>query len=228
MRGRRSPSDEKYQAIPRPPVDVKLVHELAATHRVAVAVGSRPAQLPQRLLGRDLFFWLDRTGLMRMPSTSRLARRIRVRGDIVIGTRTNALRRSGVEFRTRLTDLTDHTARFADGTAAAVDAVVWATGYRSDYGWLDVPGVVVDGGVRHEAGIPMSAACTSSACRGRPTGAPGCSASSRGTRQRSPTASTPRRTNGGTAQLPAWPVHDERSVPVLPAGDGERPKERAC
>jgi len=155
MRGRRSPSDEKYQAIPRPPVDVKLVHELAATHRVAVAVavGSRPAQLPQRLLGRDLFFWLDRTGLMRMPSTSRLARRIRVRGDIVIGTRTNALRRSGVEFRPRLTDLTDHTARFADGTAAAVDAVVWATGYRSDYGWLDVPGVVVDGGVRREAGI---------------------------------------------------------------------------
>lgn len=132
---------------------LQIAEELAATHRVTVSVGSRPAQLPQRLLGRDLFFWLDRIGLMRMPSTSRLARRIRARGDIVIGARTSALRRSGVEFRPRLTGFTDHTSRFADGTTAAVDAVVWATGYHSDYSWLHIPDVVVDGQVRHEAGI---------------------------------------------------------------------------
>jgi putative flavoprotein involved in K+ transport len=30
---------------------------------------------------------------------------------------------------------------------------VWATGYRPDYSWLHVPGVLDDaGGVRHEAG----------------------------------------------------------------------------
>ena len=35
-----------------------------------------------------------------------------------------------------------------------MDAVVWATGYRSDYSWLHVPGVVDDtGGIRHRAGI---------------------------------------------------------------------------
>jgi hypothetical protein len=34
-----------------------------------------------------------------------------------------------------------------------VDAVVWATGYRSDYSWLHVPGVIDDGHVRHEAGV---------------------------------------------------------------------------
>jgi putative flavoprotein involved in K+ transport len=30
---------------------------------------------------------------------------------------------------------------------------VWATGYRPDHSWLHVPGVVVDGQVRHEAGV---------------------------------------------------------------------------
>ena len=30
---------------------------------------------------------------------------------------------------------------------------MWATGYRSDHSWLDVPGVVVDGQVRHTAGV---------------------------------------------------------------------------
>jgi hypothetical protein len=30
--------------------------------------------------------------------------------------------------------------------------VVWATEYRTDYSWLHVPGVIVDGAVRHDAG----------------------------------------------------------------------------
>jgi putative flavoprotein involved in K+ transport len=131
---------------------LQIADELAATHRVTVAVGSRPAQLPQRLLGRDLFFWLDRTGLMTKPATSRLARRIRSRGDLVIGTRISALRRRGVTFRPRLTTFTDHTAHFGDGTSTPVDAVVWATGYRSDYRWLHIPGVIADGQVQHDAG----------------------------------------------------------------------------
>jgi putative flavoprotein involved in K+ transport len=34
-----------------------------------------------------------------------------------------------------------------------VDAVVWATGYRPDYSWLHVPGVLDDtGNVRHRGG----------------------------------------------------------------------------
>ena len=32
-------------------------------------------------------------------------------------------------------------------------AVVWATGYRSDYTWIDVPGVLRDGRVVHARGV---------------------------------------------------------------------------
>jgi putative flavoprotein involved in K+ transport len=100
-----------------------------------------------------LFFWLSKAGFFTMPADSRLARRIRARGgDLVIGTRSRDLRRRGIGFRPRLTGLDGRTARFADGSSWEVDAVVWATGYRSDYSWLHVPGVVVDGQVRHTAG----------------------------------------------------------------------------
>ena len=34
-----------------------------------------------------------------------------------------------------------------------VDAVVWATGYRPDYSWLHIPGVVSDGTVHHHKGM---------------------------------------------------------------------------
>ncbi|WP_243060044.1 NAD(P)-binding domain-containing protein [Nocardioides sp. SR21] len=34
-----------------------------------------------------------------------------------------------------------------------VDAIVWATGYRPDYGWLDVPVVDEKGRLRHDGGV---------------------------------------------------------------------------
>jgi putative flavoprotein involved in K+ transport len=132
---------------------LQIAAELSATQAVTVAVGTRPTELPQHIAGRDLFFWLTRSGFFTVPAHSRIARRLRARGDLVIGTRSRTLRRRGVDFRQRLTDLDGRTARFADGTTVDVDAVVWATGYRPDYSWLHVPGAVVDGAVRHTAGI---------------------------------------------------------------------------
>lgn len=131
---------------------LQIARELNETSSVTVATGSRPPELPQRLLGRDLFTWLDRIGFMSLSATSRLGRRLRARGDIVIGTSTAKLRREGIDFRPRLTGFTGRTARFANGTATRADAVIWATGYRSDYSWLDIPEVLDDGRPRHRGG----------------------------------------------------------------------------
>jgi putative flavoprotein involved in K+ transport len=132
---------------------LQIAAELADTCSVTVAVGSRPTELPQRIAGRDLFFWLTRSGFFTVPTDSRIARRLRTRGDLVIGTRSRELRRRGMDFRPRLTDVAGRTAVFVDGTSLDVDAVVWATGYRTDYSWLHVPGAVVDGRFRHTAGV---------------------------------------------------------------------------
>jgi putative flavoprotein involved in K+ transport len=132
---------------------LQIAAELAEACTVTVAVGSKPLELPQRIAGRDLFFWLTKSRFFSVPTHSRLARRLRARGDLVIGTRTATLRDRGIDFRPRLTGFTGDSARFADDSTLDVDAVVWATGYRSDYSWLHVPGAVVDGQVRHEAGV---------------------------------------------------------------------------
>lgn len=132
---------------------LQIAAELAGSCAVSVAVGSKPPELPQHIAGRDLFFWLTRAGFFSVQASSRIARRLRQRGDLVIGTRSRAMRKRGVDFRPRLAGFTGRAARFADGSTADVDAVVWATGYRSDYSWLHVPGVVVDGQVQHDAGV---------------------------------------------------------------------------
>ena len=43
--------------------------------------------------------------------------------------------------------------RFADGGTVQARTVIWATGFRSDYSWIDVPGVLTNGTVAHRRGV---------------------------------------------------------------------------
>ncbi|ROP37237.1 flavin-containing monooxygenase [Saccharothrix texasensis] len=132
---------------------VQIAEELARTHRVTLAVGARQPALPQRLLGRDLFTWLESLGVMRVPADTRLGRRLRER-DPLIGASLRRLRRQGVLVRNRVTSVREDRIHTADGHDIAPTTVVWATGYRADYSWLDIPGAVgTDGWPQQTAGV---------------------------------------------------------------------------
>jgi putative flavoprotein involved in K+ transport len=131
----------------------QIAEELAATRKVHLAVGTRVPSLPQRLLGKDLFWWLSAIGFMKISTDSRLGRRLAKR-DVLIGSSPRRLRRSGVTLRGRLTGADGRRAVFDDGSEEDVDAVVWATGYRSDLSWIGVPGIQdVSGRVVHRRGV---------------------------------------------------------------------------
>jgi putative flavoprotein involved in K+ transport len=149
------------QALPAGPVLVvgggnsgfQIAEELAATRTVDLSIATTYPMLPQRLRGRDLFWWLTRLGLMRVTVDSRLGRRASHR-EFVIGTNRKRLERAGVRFRPRLVDAEGRTVRFADHSLVEdVGVVVWATGYRPDYAWIDIPGVVREGHVVHRRGV---------------------------------------------------------------------------
>ena len=118
----------------------QIAEELAATRKVDLAVGRRVPSLPQRLLGKDLFWWLTGVGFMKVSTDSRLGRKLAKR-DVLIGSSARRLRRSGVTLRGRLTKAVGRRALFEDGSEQDVDAIVWATGYRPDFSWIDIPGV---------------------------------------------------------------------------------------
>src|SRR3954449_7367762 len=80
----------------------QIAKELSATRTVHLAVGSRQTPLPQRLLGRDVFWWLTRLGLLDKSVDSRLGRRAQDR-DTLIGSSPRELRRAfGVPLRPRV------------------------------------------------------------------------------------------------------------------------------
>jgi putative flavoprotein involved in K+ transport len=130
----------------------QIAKELSATHRVVLSVGSRQKPLPQRLLGRDLFWWLTKAGILNKNIESRLGRKLSTR-DTLIGSSPRELeRRYGVELKPRAAGSDGRTVRFEDGSELALDAVIWATGYRPDYSWIRLP-VFDDGRLRHRRGV---------------------------------------------------------------------------
>jgi putative flavoprotein involved in K+ transport len=131
----------------------QIAEELAGSRQVDLSVGTEYPLLPQRVLGRDLFWWLTRLRLLRVPAGSRVGGRMQARGEFVIGADRRRLAAAGVRFRPRLIATAGRTAGFADGSDLDVDVVVWATGYGSDHTWIDVPGVVRDGRVVHRRGV---------------------------------------------------------------------------
>ncbi len=131
----------------------QIAKELSATHKVILSVGSRQTPLPQRLAGRDVFWWLTKTHILSATVESRLGSRLQHR-DTLIGSSPRELERQyGVELKPRATRASEHAVAFEDGSDVEVDAVIWATGYRPDYSWIDVPIFDPDGRLRHRRGV---------------------------------------------------------------------------
>ena len=134
----------------------QIAEELSGSREVHLAIGSRQTPLPQRILGRDLFWYLDTTGLIRKTTASRIGKLIRKREDTLIGSNPRRARRHGIELHGRAVAAAGSTVSFADGTELDVRGVIWATGFRVDHSWIDVPVFDENGRAVHERGVTSS------------------------------------------------------------------------
>jgi putative flavoprotein involved in K+ transport len=131
----------------------QIARELSATHRVVLSVGSRQTPLPQRLLGRDLFWWLTKMRILDKTVESRLGRKLSTRETLIGSSPRELKKRYGVALKPRVIHADGRTVRFQDGTEQEVSAVIWATGYRPDYSWIKLPILDADGRLRHRRGV---------------------------------------------------------------------------
>ena len=130
----------------------QIAAELAQSREVHLAVGARQTPLPQRILGRDLFRYLEATRLMNKTVTSRIGQRMKDK-ETLIGSSPRRARRRGIKIRPRATGAQGSKVTFADGSEVAVDAVVWATGFRLDHSFVELPVFDARGQVKHQRGI---------------------------------------------------------------------------
>jgi putative flavoprotein involved in K+ transport len=133
----------------------QIAEELAASRAVHMSIGSRQTPLPQRLLGRDLFWYLDATGLIHKPRDSLIGRRAQGR-DTLIGSSPRTLRHRGVVLHPRTVEAAGTTVTFEDGATLEPGAVLWATGFGIDHSFVDVPVFDDRGHLVHKRGVTES------------------------------------------------------------------------
>jgi len=127
--------------------------DLAAARHTFLS-GRNAGYIPIGLIHNRLSLWLadhvltTDTGLGRKMGEAH-----RDRGAPLVRLKPKEIEAAGVERVPRVESVVDGMPRLADGRVLDVAAVVWATGYRLDFGWIELP-IFDDGGYPvHHRGV---------------------------------------------------------------------------
>lgn len=135
----------------------QIAVELSSSRNVTVSSGRRLFFLPKLIGKRSFVWWLDVLHISRISVTSRLAKYIQIPEPIVGLELKRLLKANKVKKKKRTIKLHEQKADFQDGTTMAVDNVIWATGFRQDYSWIDIDGVTdqVSQPIHHKGISPL-------------------------------------------------------------------------
>lgn len=115
-------------------------NELAANHIVYLATGKKRKLLPEKILGKSSLYWLNKFGALQAPPTTPIGWYLKkTDGFPDRGQGLDKLQHKGIHIMPKLEKAEGRIAYFADQSAAEVDAVIWAIGYRDDSEWISIP-----------------------------------------------------------------------------------------
>lgn len=127
---------------------------LAKRCRVTLATGTSRGLPPNRVLGKDLFWWLKSLGILDAGNASLIAKILKKRNPVPCADFNNKqLKKLGVTITSRLLDCAYDTLTFAEGNINNVDMVIWATGYKDNTHWLQLPHCIDEHGFIHNQGL---------------------------------------------------------------------------
>jgi putative flavoprotein involved in K+ transport len=118
----------------------QIALDLAATHRTLLS-GGRPRRVgPERILGKSAFWWMEKLGLLAASRDAMVGKYMR-RTDPFPGKHLELanLVKHGIESVPRVMAADGRGVTFGDGRAVEVSAVIWASGYRENTTWVDIP-----------------------------------------------------------------------------------------
>ena len=136
--------------------------ELSRTHRVLLSGPStgqipvRHGTLPARLGFRVFRFVGHRVIRVDTPIGRKLGPKFLAGGDPLIRTKLKDLLAAGVERVPRVVGIRDGMPVLEDDRVIDVSNVVWCTGFRTEFGWIDLPAFGDDGQPMHDRGVVES------------------------------------------------------------------------
>lgn len=135
----------------------QIATELSQTRKVYLSTGHKIVFVPRNIFGRSIFWWLDKLHLSEISVDSKLSTFFKGSEPIVGLELKKLIQEKKVIIKKRTVDLQDQQAIFKDGSQIKVDNIIWATGYKPDYSWLHVDGVIDKGNqpIHHRGESPV-------------------------------------------------------------------------
>ena len=140
----------------------EIAFELSRTHRTWLA-GKEAGQIPVRHgtirahLGFQVFLFVGHHVLtLRTPIGRRALRKLDTKAAPLVRVRSKDLARAGVERVARVAGVRDGQPLLEDGQVLEVENVIWCTGFRRDFPWIDLPVFGEEGRPEHQRGVVPS------------------------------------------------------------------------
>jgi len=136
----------------------QIAAEISQKRKTYLSTSQRLMFLPLVIKNKSVFWWFDKVGILKATSKSFIGKLIQKRGDPIFGLELKyAIQNGNIVIKNRSIDVQGNKVIFQDNTFLDVHNIIWATGFTSDYSWLNVSGVLdFEGKPIHDRGITNS------------------------------------------------------------------------
>lgn len=133
----------------------QIAVELSHEREVYLSVGLPLRFLPQDIGTKSIFWWFDKLGVLKANVNSKVGQFIKKKPDPIFGFELKSQLKNGKIIRKpRVTSADKNRLAFTDGSNLEVSNVIWSTGFRSDYSWINIPSIFNEKGMPiHQRGI---------------------------------------------------------------------------
>ncbi|CAK6471646.1 putative oxidoreductase CzcO [Peribacillus frigoritolerans] len=118
----------------------QIAVELSKERKVYLSVGQKMKFLPQDFGNKSIFWWFDKLGILNVNVKSKVGKVLKKQRDPIFGFELKSLLKSGsISLKPRTTSIYKDNFIFNDGSELNVNNVIWSTGFKSDYCWINIP-----------------------------------------------------------------------------------------
>lgn len=109
-----------------------------AGKEVSLSIGKKQPMFPYTILNKSIFWWLSKLGVMNFSINSKIGQKIKENDPIIIGRESKSLIKNKIKVYPRTIKCKKNTVFFEDGKSIQPNNIIWATGFKHDYSWLNV------------------------------------------------------------------------------------------
>jgi putative flavoprotein involved in K+ transport len=121
-------------------------------------VGRIPADRVGRILGGQPYWWfISRVLNVNTPIGQKMRSKVLYHGAPLIHVSRQEVLDAGIESMPRVSGVLSGKPQLEDGRSLPAEGVIWATGFRPDFKWIDLPVFDEHGYPRHQRGIVQGA-----------------------------------------------------------------------